>query len=191
MPEYQFYYTTRGENAEACKEAYEHWRTIVKRSENKIWATDYNTAPPMSGITLTLTEDKLPMLEQLRSGIKWYGDDAVKQMARLAGGTQVNQQRYVMYTSKDISYQPVGLAVMVQDYHEIMAEYESLERKWHKEEKKARAQNKVYKASKPVRPVYLIKGKDRLPILVSREAQPTVWYGMAAVDWARMVESLN
>lgn len=191
MPEYQFYYTTRGETASTCERAYHHWESIVKRNENKIWATDYNKAPPMSGITLTLTEDKLPMLEQLRTGVKWYGEDAVNQMARMAGGTQVSQQRYVMYTSKDISYQPAGNAVMAQDYAEIMAEYDSAVRKWHKEEKKARERNKTLKAPKPVRPPYLIKGAERLPILVSRESQPTVWYGMAAIDWARMVESLN
>lgn len=180
MPEYQFYYTTKGSTAEVCERAYHHWEAIVKRNENKVWAQDYDEAPPMSGITLTMTPDKLPMLEHLSTRKKMYGEEVVEALARMCGNAKVKPQRYVMYSDESISYKPTGSAVMLDGYKGLIKQYK-------KAIKKAERSGKDV----PVVPDYLIEGKDKLPILVTRERNPTVWYGMAAVDWARMVESLD
>lgn len=184
MPEYQFYYTTQGETAGTCERAYRYWQAIVKQTENKIWATDYNKAPPMSGVKLTTSENKLPMLEHLITGKKWYGEEVVDQLARLVGGVNVASQRYVMYTSSDINYRPIGKAIMIQNYEDIMKSYKKAYRKW-------KTRGKPDQSGPPTPPEYLLNKSNRLPILVTREETPTVWYGTFAIDWARVVESMD
>lgn len=174
MPKYRMYYAERGPCAKMCEEAYNHLQAIAKVSDDQIWGTLYHSAPS----EMQLRETNLPVLVHQESQQRWSGKGAVNKMRCLLNGTHVQKRRYAFYSNETIPYTPTTSAIECHDHDKVMAHFK----------RKAKGSKRRDKSADV--PDYLNRPNE-LPILVTLDRTKTSWYGIAAIDMARMIENLD
>lgn len=168
MAQYTLHYSSTYGN-EMCRQAFSMWKE--SQDTGLVWAQDIDQSV-MGGDALRFKGKTMPVLETLGDAAGLYfGEQALVKLGDVLGRKKVREMRYIMYVADEPSYTPFGQSVKVQPFGRV---YQRLvDRK-----------QKI--------PVWMEKNRNSLPILVTNEsANPTVWAGVAAVDYCRMIERLD